>query len=138
MFGTKSKQLFRPGWHCKGMIGKYAQNQRMLLGQGPAEFKQGLNCDCGNEPCKPTNITNRSLSSNHHFYHDNVCHNLPIVYVDDCSFHCEDLVQAGVGIVWQDRSVQEPQQHKLGPKTSQYAEVDNVLVVLQQATQGQH
>ncbi|KAJ8369342.1 hypothetical protein SKAU_G00093700 [Synaphobranchus kaupii] len=40
-----------------------------------------------------------------------------------------------VGIVWANRSVSEFQQYQLGSKTSQYAEIASVLIVLQQAAQ---
>lgn len=77
-------------------------------------------------------ITIQSLPSNHNFYDDNICHDLP-VYVDGCTFHHEGPVQTGVGIMWQCRSIQDPQQYKLSPKISQYAEDAGVLTVLQQA-----
>ena len=65
-----------------------------------------------------------------------MCVSLPIVYVDGYSFHHKSHVQASVGIVWTNRSVNEPQQYQLRSKTSQYAEIASVLIVLQQAARG--
>ncbi|XP_042277068.1 protein NYNRIN-like [Thunnus maccoyii] len=50
------------------------------------------------------------------------------------AFHHESQVQAGVGIVWANRTVEEPNHYQLGAKTSQYAEIAAVLIALQQAT----
>ncbi|MBN3326309.1 NYNRI protein, partial [Atractosteus spatula] len=56
-----------------------------------------------------------------------------MAYVDGCSFRHEQQVLAGVGVVWQDNTPCGPTRYKLGPKTSQYAEVAGVLITLQQA-----
>ncbi|KAJ8375526.1 hypothetical protein SKAU_G00061060 [Synaphobranchus kaupii] len=110
---------------------KYAQNHKMALGQGLAECQH---CDSEVQPREHlTVVTALSWPSNHHFYHDNVCRNLPKAYVDGCSFHHESQVQAGVGVMWENCTVNEPQQYRLGSKTSQYAEIASVLITLQQA-----
>ena len=110
---------------------RYAQNHKMALGQELAECQQCIGE--GETQELPVMATTPSLPSNHHYFDENVCHGLPMVYVDWCSFHHESHVQAGVGIVWTNRSVNEPQHYQLGSKTSQYAEIASVLIVLQQA-----
>ena len=77
---------------------RYAQNHKMALGQGLAECQQCIGE--GELQELPVMVTTPSLLSNHHYFDENVCHSLPIVYVDRCSFHHESHVQAGVGIVW--------------------------------------
>ncbi|KAJ8333566.1 hypothetical protein SKAU_G00415740 [Synaphobranchus kaupii] len=110
---------------------KYAQYHKMALGQGLAECQY---CDSEVQPQEHlTVVTALSWPSNHHFYDDNVCLNLPKAYVDGCSFHHESQVQAGVGITWENCTVNEPQQYQLGSKTSQYAEIASMLITLQQA-----
>ena len=110
---------------------KYAQNHKMALGQGLAECQH---CDCEGEPsAQPLLNPTPALSSNHHYYDENVCEGLPKVYVDGCAFHHENQARAGVGVVWFNREVVEPNHYQLGPKTSQYAEIAAVLITLQQA-----
>ncbi|KAL2076478.1 hypothetical protein ACEWY4_027942 [Coilia grayii] len=109
---------------------KYAQNHRMTLGQGLAECQH---CECEQETEHPVLVTTPSLPSDHHYYEDNSCKDLPMVYVDGCSFHHESELRAGVGIVWITGPLQGPYQYQIGPKTSQYAEIAVVLIVLQQA-----
>ncbi|KAJ8353506.1 hypothetical protein SKAU_G00210730 [Synaphobranchus kaupii] len=112
---------------------KYVQNHKMALGQGLAECQH---CDSEVQPQENlTMVTALSWLSNHHFYDDNMCLNLPKAYVDGCSFHHESQVQAGVGITWENCTVNEPQQYQLGSKTRQYAEIASVLITLQQAAQ---
>ncbi|AWP21919.1 Hypothetical protein SMAX5B_021759 [Scophthalmus maximus] len=55
-------------------------------------------------------------------------------YMDGCSYHHESQIRAGAGIVWVNRSAEEPNNYWLGNKTSQYAEIAAVLIALQQAT----
>ncbi|KAJ8346749.1 hypothetical protein SKAU_G00281500 [Synaphobranchus kaupii] len=111
---------------------KYAHNHKMALGQGLAEYQH---CDSEVQPQEHLTVVTALPFPyrNHHFYDDNVCLNLPKAYVDGCSFHNESQVQAGVGITWENCTVNEPQQYQLGSKTSQYAEIASVLITLQQA-----
>uniref|UniRef100_A0A8D3CKX2 ribonuclease H n=1 Tax=Scophthalmus maximus TaxID=52904 RepID=A0A8D3CKX2_SCOMX len=111
---------------------KYAQNHKMALSQGLAECHH---CDCeGQSSPQSLVITTPSLPSNHLYHDENACLDLPRVYVDGCSYHHESQIQAGAGIVWVNRSVEEPNNYWLGNKTSQYAEIAAVLIALQQAT----
>lgn len=111
---------------------RYAQNNKMALGQGLADC---IHCDCEKVPEGNSSLlTNSVLPSAHHYYDTNVCKDLPMVYVDGCSFHHESTLQAGVGVLWQNTDIDAPQQYCLGSKTSQYAEVAGVLIALQQAS----
>ncbi len=110
---------------------KYAQNNKLVLGQGLAECQH---CDCKEQSTlQPVPLTAKTLPSNHHFYDENVCLGLPQAYIDGCSFHHESQLRAGVGIVWVTRNTDMPNHFHLGPKTSQYAEIAATLIVLQQA-----
>lgn len=105
---------------------KYAQNHKMALGQGLAEYQH---CDCeGQSSPQSSIVTSPSLPSNHRYYDENACLVLLKVYVDGCSFHHESHIQAGVVIVWINRQVDEPNHYRLGAKTSQYVEIAAVLI----------
>lgn len=112
---------------------KYAQNHKMALGQGLAECEH---CDCEAQlGPSPLLVTTKTLPSNHHYYDENVCQGLPTAYIDGCSFHHETQLRAGVGIVWIGQNTDMPNHFRLGPKTSQYAEIAAALIVLQQAAE---
>ncbi len=53
---------------------------------------------------------------------------MPTAYVDGCSY-----LQAGAGVVWLNNDPCPPQQLKLGPQSSQYAEIAAILITLQLA-----
>ncbi|KAF0046095.1 hypothetical protein F2P81_002624 [Scophthalmus maximus] len=111
---------------------KYAQNHKMALSQGLAECHH---CDCeGQSSPQSLVVTTPSLLSNHIYHDENACLDLPRVYVDGCSIHHVSQIRAGAGIVWVNRSVEEPNNYSLGNKTCQYAEIAAVLIPLQQAT----
>lgn len=110
---------------------KYAQNHKMALSQGLAECQ---NCDCeGQSDPQPFLVTTPSLPSNHHYYDENACLDLPRVYVDGYSYHHESQIWTGVGIVWVNRVIDVPNHYLLGNKMSEYAEIAAFLIVLQQA-----
>ncbi|KAF0022465.1 hypothetical protein F2P81_025278 [Scophthalmus maximus] len=95
---------------------KYAQNHKMALSQGLAECHH---CDCeGQSSPQSLVITTPSLPFNHLYHDENACLDLPRVYVDGCSYHHESQIRAGAGIVWVNRSVEEPNNSWLGNKTS--------------------
>ncbi|MBN3318013.1 NYNRI protein, partial [Atractosteus spatula] len=110
---------------------RYAQSKKMYLGQGLALGQVCHGCDTDMEA--PETIPAAELPNNHRYYDENVGQGLPMAYVDGCSFRHEQQVLAGVGVVWQDNTPCGPTRYKLGPKTSQYAEVAGVLITLQQA-----
>ena len=111
---------------------KYAQNHKMALGQGLADCQH---CNCEQEAGEhPFLVPTPSLPSDHHYYEDNCCKDLPMVYVDGCSFHHENELRAGVGIVWVTGPLKGQYQLQIGAKTSQYAEIAAVLIALQQAS----
>ena len=70
------------------------------------------------------------LPSKHHYFKDNVCHGMPMTFVDGCSYRHLDHLQAGVGLVWHNDILCKSLQFQLGNKTSQFAEV---LITLQTA-----
>ncbi len=47
---------------------------------------------------------------------------MPTAYVNGCSYNREGNFQAGAGVVWLNNNPCPPQQLKLGPQSSQYAE----------------
>ncbi len=58
---------------------------------------------------------------------------MPTAYVDGCSYNRKGNLQAGVGVVWLNNDPCPPQQLKLGPQSSQYAEIAATLITLQLA-----
>ncbi len=58
---------------------------------------------------------------------------MPTAYVDGCSYNCKGNLQAGAGVVWLNNDPCPPQQLKLGPQLSQYAEITAILITLQLA-----
>ncbi|KAM3612667.1 uncharacterized protein V6R79_012474 [Siganus canaliculatus] len=111
---------------------RYAQNNKMALGQGLAECQH---CECDDASVPPSLAAPvPTLPSQHQYHDENVCRDLPKAYVDGCSFHHESQLRAGVGILWTGVEAETPTHYQLGPKTSQYAEIAAILIALQQAT----
>ncbi len=54
-------------------------------------------------------------------------------YVDGCSYNRKGNLQAGEGVVWLNNDLCPPQQLKLGPQSSKYAEIAAILITLQLA-----
>ena len=108
---------------------QYAQNHKMPLGSGLAV------CQKCTQDSVDHNTISHDLSppapTRHHFYEENVCKNLPTVYVDGCSYSKPPPRKAGVGMVWVDDYPTSPKSFLLGPQTSQYAEISAVLIALQ-------
>ncbi len=71
--------------------------------------------------------------TNHRYFEENVCEGMPTVYVDGCSYNRKGNLQAGVLVVWLNNDPCPPQQLKLGPQSSQYAEIAAILITLQLA-----
>ncbi len=57
---------------------------------------------------------------------------MPTAYVDGCSYNRMGNLQAGAGVVWFNNPC-PPQQLKLGPQSSLYAEIAAILITLQLA-----
>ncbi len=55
---------------------------------------------------------------------------MPIAYVDGCFYNHKGNLQAGAGVVWLKNDPCPPQQLKLGPQSSQYAEIAAILIIL--------
>ncbi len=58
---------------------------------------------------------------------------MPTAFVDGCSYNCKGNFKAGAGVVWLNNDPCPPQQLKLGPPSSQYAEIAAILITLQLA-----
>ncbi len=71
--------------------------------------------------------------TNHRYFEENVCEGMPTAYVDGCSYNRKGNLQAGAGVFWLNNNPCPPQQLKLGPQSSQYAEIAAILIILQLA-----
>ncbi len=60
---------------------------------------------------------------NHRYFEENVCEGMPTAYVDCCSYNQKGNLQAGAGVVWLNNDPCPPQQLKLGPQSSECAEI---------------
>ncbi len=58
---------------------------------------------------------------------------MPTAYVDGCSYNRKGNLKAGAGVVWLNNDPYPPQQLKLGPQSSQYAEIAAIRITLQLA-----
>ncbi len=58
---------------------------------------------------------------------------MPTAYVDGCSYNRKGSLQAGAGVVWLNNDPCLKQKLKLGPQSSQYAEILAILITLQLA-----
>ncbi|XP_067224466.1 protein NYNRIN-like [Chanodichthys erythropterus] len=110
---------------------RYAQNHKSSLGNGLAAC-QSCSTDTLNtsaeakEPAPPQLI-------NYRYFEENVCEGMPTAYVDGCSYNQQGNLKAGAGVVWLNNDPCPPQQFKLGPQSSQYAEMAAILITLQLA-----
>ncbi|XP_016145728.1 ribonuclease H-like [Sinocyclocheilus grahami] len=59
---------------------------------------------------------------------------MPTAYVDGCSYNHEGILKAGAGVLWLNDRPCPPQHFKLGPQSSQYAEIAAILITLQIAS----
>ncbi|KAJ8369569.1 hypothetical protein SKAU_G00095970 [Synaphobranchus kaupii] len=75
----------------------------------------------------PVSQTTKSFS-------DVLCPTFPKVYVDGSAHRKTGTLGAGVGLVWTNCDL-PPQKFKLGPKSSQYAELAGTLIALTQAAE---
>ncbi len=110
---------------------RYAQNYKSSLGNGLAAC-QNCSTDTLDTSAKPKEPP-RPQATNHRYFEENVCKGMPTAYVDGCSYNHEGKLQAGAGVVWLNNDPCPPQQLKLGPQSSQYAEITAILITLQLA-----
>nr|XP_054591975.1 uncharacterized protein LOC129156783 [Nothobranchius furzeri] len=82
---------------------------------------------------QPASPPQTLLNHNHHYYDQSVCADLPTVYVDGSAFQHGPAPGAGVGVVWVDGDWRESQCSSLGERTSQFAEVAGIVIVLRGA-----
>ncbi len=110
---------------------RYAQNYKSSLGNGLAAC-QNCSTDTLDTSAEPKELP-RPQTTNHRYFEENVCTGMPTAYVDGCSYNREGKLQAGAGVVWLNNDPCPPQQLKLGPQSSQYAEIAAILITLQVA-----
>ncbi len=116
---------------------RYAQNYKSSHGNGLAACQNCLTnmLHTSAEPKEPPQLTmtGESQMTNHRYFEENVCERMPTAYVDDCSYNRKGNLQARAGVVWLNNEPCPPQQLKLGPQSSQYAEKAAILITLQLA-----
>ncbi|XP_044150781.1 protein NYNRIN-like isoform X2 [Bufo gargarizans] len=115
---------------------RYKQNNKNPVAQGLAELHDCSNS--GHEGELPQNdFLEEQSSSPYKSYEEEYCKSLPCVYVDGCSFHTdigtERTLVAGVGIVWNNTFPDMSVGYKIGPKSSQFAELTAVYKAVQMA-----
>ncbi len=110
---------------------RYAQNYKSSLGNGLVAC-QNCSTDTLDTSAEPKELP-RPQATNHRYFEENVCTGMPTAYVDGCSYNREGKLQAGAGVVWLNNDPCPPQQLKLGPQSSQYAEIAAILITLQLA-----
>ncbi len=117
--------------YSRQFIEHYAQNYKSSLGNGLAAC-QNCSTDTLDTSAEPKEQP-RPQVTNHRYFEENVCKGMPTAYVDGCSYNREGQLQAGAGVVWLNNDPCPPQQLKLGPQSSQYAEIAAILTTLQLA-----
>ncbi|RXN14959.1 NYNRIN-like protein [Labeo rohita] len=111
---------------------RYAQNYKSALGNGLAACQS-----CSDDT--PTVIVPAETPPDlpltcHRYFEESVCQGMPTAYVDGRSYNHEGLLKAGAGVLWLNDRPCPPQHFKLGPQSSQYAEVAAILITLQIAS----
>ncbi|RXN22489.1 ribonuclease H-like protein [Labeo rohita] len=111
---------------------RYAQNYKSALGIGLAACQS-----CSDDT--PTVIVQAETPPDlpltcHRYFEESVCQGMPTAYVDGCSYNHEGILKAGAGVLWLNDRPCPPQHFKLGPQSSQYAEVAAILITLQIAS----
>ncbi|KAG1941678.1 retrotransposable element [Pimephales promelas] len=109
---------------------RYAQNHKSALGNGLAACQ---NCS-DNVPPATAHVEEPQQQTCHRYFEENACQGMPTAYVDGCSYNQEGARQAGAGVLWVNDLPCPPQHFKLGPQSSQYAEVAAILITLQIAS----
>ncbi len=110
---------------------RYAQNYKSSLGNGLAAC-QNCSTDMLHTSAEPKEPSQPQLT-NHRYFEENVCEGMPTAYVNGCSYNHKGNLKAGAGVVWLNNDPCPPQQFKLGPHSSQYAEIAASLITLQLA-----
>ncbi|KAJ8369756.1 hypothetical protein SKAU_G00097840 [Synaphobranchus kaupii] len=111
---------------------KYAKSKNNAVAQGLAALH-----DCASLPHQPSEEPPPSDLpglANHQSFSDLLCPTFPKVYVDGSAHHKTGTLGAGVGLVWTNCDL-PPQKFKLGPKSSQYAELAGTLIAITQAAE---
>ncbi|KAL1258950.1 hypothetical protein QQF64_009527 [Cirrhinus molitorella] len=109
---------------------RYAQNHRSALGNGLAAC-QNCSGDTPTTTLEPEEPQLLQQPTFHRYFEENVCQGMPTAYVDGCSYNHQGNLKAGAGVLWVDNNPCPLQHFKLGPQSSQYAEVAAVLITLQ-------
>ena len=111
----------------------YAQNHKNALGTDLAACQNCTDAPQATQEA-PTEWTLQP-NARYHYYDDNVCKEIPMAYTDGCSYMHQSERLAGAGIVWIGDFPCRPLSLKLGPMTSQYAEVAAILITFQCAVE---
>ncbi len=117
------------GWAVEA---RYAQNYKSSLGNGLAAC-QNCSTDTLYTSAEPKEPPQPQLT-NHRYFKENVCEGMATAFVDGCPYNRKGNLKAGAGVVWLNNDQCPPQQLKLGPQSSQYAEIAVILITLQLAS----
>uniref|UniRef100_A0A9J7ZNY9 Gypsy retrotransposon integrase-like protein 1 n=1 Tax=Cyprinus carpio carpio TaxID=630221 RepID=A0A9J7ZNY9_CYPCA len=111
---------------------RYAQNYKSALGNGPAACQ---NCS-DNTPAEAMGVQEpqQQQPTCHRYFEENACQGMLTAYVDGCSYNHDGILKAGAGVLWVNDQPCPPQHFKLGPQSSQYAEIAAILITLQIAS----
>ncbi len=110
---------------------RYAQNYKSSLENRLAAC-QNCSTDTLYTSAEPKEPPQPQLT-NHRYFEENVCEGMPTAYVNGCFYNHKGNLQAGAGVVWLNNDLCPPQQFNLGPRSSQYAEIEAILITLQMA-----
>lgn len=72
----------------------------------------------GHKPCPPNLKHSHRNKTNHRYFEENVCQDMPTACVNGCSYNQQDILKAGAGIVWFNDNPCPPQPFQLGPDSS--------------------
>ncbi len=117
------------GWDVEA---RYAQNYKSSLGNGLAAC-QNCSTDTLYTSAEPKEPPQPQLT-NHRYFKENVCEGMATAFVDGYPYNRKGNLKAGAGVVWLNNDQCPPQQLKLGPQSSQYAEIAVILITLQLAS----
>lgn len=115
---------------------RYSQDKKSPVAQGLADLH-----DCSekgmSQERSSDDFLEEQLASPYKAHNDEYCKQLPCVYVDGCAYQekkgeTTQLV-SGIGIVWTRGISLAPMGYKLGPKSSQIAELVAILKVVEMA-----
>ncbi|KAJ8352113.1 hypothetical protein SKAU_G00235890 [Synaphobranchus kaupii] len=111
---------------------KYAKSKNNAVAQGLAALHDYASLS--HQPSEERPPSDLPGLANHQSFSDVLCPTFPKVCVDGSAHRKTGTLGAGVGLVWTNCDL-PPQKFKLGPKSSQYAELAGTLIALTQAAE---